>query len=103
MTNGSGSGSAILSLTFKMPTKMIFCLFRFEGTFTSIFKDKKSLKSHKTVGIQVFFLLILLDERRIRIRTSRPMVNSLMRVIHACPAEGINCMTFHAVTALTTT
>jgi hypothetical protein len=26
----------------------------FEGTFTSYFKDKKSKKGHKTVGIKVF-------------------------------------------------
>jgi hypothetical protein len=30
-----------------------FCLFLFEGTFTSFFKDKKSKISHKTVGIKV--------------------------------------------------
>ncbi len=34
----------------------------------SFFKDKKSKKSHKTVGIKVF-LLLLLDERRIQIHT----------------------------------
>jgi hypothetical protein len=38
-----------------------------EGTFTSFFKDKKSKRSHKTVGIKVF-LTFLLDDRRIRIR-----------------------------------
>jgi hypothetical protein len=32
--------------------KLIFCLFLFEGTFTSFFKDKKSKRSHKTVGIK---------------------------------------------------
>jgi hypothetical protein len=37
----------------------------FEGTFTSFFKDKKSKKSNKTVEI-TFFLLLLLDDRRIR-------------------------------------
>jgi hypothetical protein len=30
-----------------------FCLFLFEGTFTSFFKDKKSKRSHKTPGIKV--------------------------------------------------
>jgi hypothetical protein len=30
-----------------------FCLFLFEGTCTSFFKDKKSKRSHKTVGIKV--------------------------------------------------
>ncbi len=32
----------------------IFCLFLFEGTFTSFFKDKKSKRSNKTVEIKVF-------------------------------------------------
>jgi hypothetical protein len=41
---GSGSGSGKL-----------FCLLLFEGTFTSFVKDKKSNRSHKTVGIKVFF------------------------------------------------
>jgi hypothetical protein len=40
-----------------------FCLFLFESLFTSFFKDKKSLRSHKTVGIDVF-LTNLLDDRR---------------------------------------
>ena len=31
-------------------------------TFTSFFRDKKSKKSHKTVGIKVF-ITILLDDR----------------------------------------
>ncbi len=31
-----------------------FCFLLFEGTFTSFFKDKKSERSHKTVGIYVF-------------------------------------------------
>jgi hypothetical protein len=32
-----------------------FCAYNFfEGTFTSFFKDKKSKRSHKTVGIKVF-------------------------------------------------
>ncbi len=34
--------------------KKFFCLFHFEGTVTSFFKDKKSKKSHKAVGIKVF-------------------------------------------------
>ncbi len=44
-----------------------FCLLLFEGTFTSVFKDKKSKRSHKTLGIIRFFLLFLLADRRIRI------------------------------------
>ncbi len=50
------------SVTFKTSTKnyffpSIFCFLLFEGTFTSFFKDKKSQRSHKTVGIN-FFLTI---------------------------------------------
>jgi hypothetical protein len=33
-----------------------FCLL-FEGIFTSFFKDKKSKRSHKTVGIKVFLTI----------------------------------------------
>ncbi len=32
----------------------VFLFIIFEGTFTSFFKDKKSKRSHKTVGIKVF-------------------------------------------------
>jgi hypothetical protein len=31
-----------------------FCLLLSDGTFTSFFKDKKSKRSHKTIGIKVF-------------------------------------------------
>ncbi len=31
--------------------KKFFCLLLFEGTFTSFFKDKKSIRSHKTEGM----------------------------------------------------
>jgi hypothetical protein len=40
-----------LSVTFKTPTRRLFL---FEDTFASFFKDKKSYRSHKTVGIKVF-------------------------------------------------
>jgi hypothetical protein len=46
-----------------------FCLFLFEGTFRSFFKNKKSKRSHKAAGVKVC-LLFLLDDRRIQIRTS---------------------------------
>ncbi len=36
---------------------IFFCLLLFEGTFTSFFKDKKSKRSHKTVGINVFLTI----------------------------------------------
>jgi hypothetical protein len=34
-----------------------FCLLLFEGTFTSFFIDKKSKRSHRTVGIKVFLTI----------------------------------------------
>jgi hypothetical protein len=43
-----------------------FLLITLEGTIASFFKDKKSLRSHKTEE-RKFFLTILLDEERIRI------------------------------------
>jgi len=33
------------------------CLLLFEATFTSFFKDKKSKRSHKTVGIKAFLTI----------------------------------------------
>jgi hypothetical protein len=45
-------------------------LLLFEGTFTSFFKDKKSRRGLRTVGIEVF-LLFLLDDRRIRIQEAQ--------------------------------
>ena len=37
--------------------KEFFCLLLFEGTFTLFLKDKKSKRSHKTVGIKVFLTI----------------------------------------------
>jgi hypothetical protein len=37
--------------------KNVFPLLRFEGTLTSFFRDKKSKRSHKTVGIKFFFTI----------------------------------------------
>jgi hypothetical protein len=34
-----------------------FCLLLFEGIFTSFFKDKKSKRSHKIVGIKIFLTI----------------------------------------------
>jgi hypothetical protein len=51
----------------KLIYKKVFCLILFEATFESFFKDKKSKRSHKTVGIKVF-LIFFLNDRRIRIR-----------------------------------
>jgi hypothetical protein len=49
------------SVTFKMATKTKFIfkalwLLLYEGTFTSFFKDKKSKRSQKTVGIRFYIL-----------------------------------------------
>ncbi len=45
-----------------MPTQKFFCLLLFEGSFTSCFREKSHKKSK-------FFLLLLLVDRRIRMRT----------------------------------
>jgi hypothetical protein len=66
LTFSYGSGSAdpypvIFVIDLQDATKnyffLSFCLLLFEGTFTSIFKDKKSLISHKTDGIEVFLTI----------------------------------------------
>ncbi len=60
-----------------MPTKNYFfykvfpLITLFEGTFTSFFKDKKSKRSHKAVGIKVF-LTTFAGDRRIRNREPDP-------------------------------
>jgi hypothetical protein len=63
---------------------MFFCLLLFEGTFTSFFKDKKirTYRSHKRVGIEVF-LLFLLDDRRIRMRSRTSDLQILIRIQEA--------------------
>ncbi len=43
--------------------KKFFSLLLFEGTVTSFFKDKKSKRSHKTVGIKVFSFFLIDDWR----------------------------------------
>jgi hypothetical protein len=49
------------SFTFKTPTKTnkknFFCLLLFEGTFTTFFKENKSQRSHKTVGMKVYLTI----------------------------------------------
>jgi hypothetical protein len=37
--------------------KKVFLFIIFEGSFTSFFKDKKSKRSHKTIGTKVFLTL----------------------------------------------
>jgi hypothetical protein len=41
----------------KQNLKKVFCFLLFKGTLTSFFKDKKSKRSHKTVGIKVFLTI----------------------------------------------
>ncbi len=75
-TSGSGFGSgSCYFLSFTVPSKhqqktnfsiKVFLLVTFWSYITSFFKDKKSKRSHN----QVFFLLFLLDDFWIRIRTS---------------------------------
>jgi hypothetical protein len=37
----------------------LFCLLLFEGIFTSFFKDKKSKRCHKTVGVGIKVFLTI--------------------------------------------
>ncbi len=37
----------------------VFCLLRFEGTFTSVFKDKTRRRCKKIVEIRIFFYLLM--------------------------------------------
>ncbi len=78
LTNGSGSGSGSWSCYFRLwPSRrqqktILFLSFSvyyllFEGTFTSFFWDKKSWSYKKVRKESRFFLLFLLDDRRIRI------------------------------------
>jgi hypothetical protein len=53
----------------KQNLKKFICTLLFEGTFTKFFKEKKSTRSHKTVGSRIVLLFLLYD-RRIRIQTS---------------------------------
>jgi hypothetical protein len=46
----------------KLIKKKFICLLLFERTFASFFEDKKSKRSHETVRIKVF-LIILFDNR----------------------------------------
>jgi hypothetical protein len=51
------------------------------GTFTSFFKDNKSLRSHETVEIKVFLHFLLVDGRiRIRISTKNYGSRSCARI-----------------------
>jgi hypothetical protein len=54
LTNGSDPAIFVIDL---QDANKHFCLLLFEGTFTSFFKDKKSKRSHKAVGIKVFLTI----------------------------------------------
>jgi hypothetical protein len=74
VTNGSGSCCFLHRHSRRQPKttfSKFFCLFLFEGKFTSFFKNKKSSRSHKTVDIKVL-LLFLLNDRRGGIRIPDP-------------------------------
>ncbi len=47
------------SVAFKMLTKNFFCWLLFEVTFTSVFKDKMSSRSRKTVELKVFLTIFV--------------------------------------------
>jgi hypothetical protein len=61
MTFWCGSGSASMTLIHGHQKtnffKKHFCSLLSEGTLTSFLKDKKSKRSHKTVGIKVFLTI----------------------------------------------
>ncbi len=61
LTNGCGSGYAdpdpAIFVSDHQDVNMFF--FAFEGIFTLFFKDKKSYRSHKTVGINVFLIIFV--------------------------------------------
>jgi hypothetical protein len=73
---GSGSGDSLQDANKKIIflTKF-FCLLLFEGTFTSVFKDKKSKRSHKTVRIKVFLTILLDNKGMIEGSVSTPLTN----------------------------
>jgi hypothetical protein len=47
---------------FVSDVNKVFLLITFEGTFTSFFKDKKSYRSHKTVGITFSYYFCMMIE-----------------------------------------
>jgi len=62
---GSGSCSSRQQLSRhqqKMILLKVFCFLLFEGTFTSIFKNKKSKRSPNTVEIKIFYFFFLMME-----------------------------------------
>ncbi len=62
LTHGSGSGSCSFCQCFQDANKVFVYLLLFKGTFTSVFKDKKSQKIYKTVtnrGFSYSFCLMM--------------------------------------------
>jgi hypothetical protein len=55
-TTGGGGGGGGAGAVFRIEDIFLLNHF-FEGTFTSFFTDKKSERSHKTVGITVFLTI----------------------------------------------
>jgi hypothetical protein len=50
----SGSGSCSFLSDFRCQQNKFFCIFPTVGEFSSVFKDNKSLRRHKTVEIKIF-------------------------------------------------
>ncbi len=57
LTNSPDPDPAIFASYLEEVNKKFFCLLLFESTYTSFFKDKKIIKSHKTVGINLFLTI----------------------------------------------
>ncbi len=70
------------STAFKIPTKNKLFYFLFTaGTFASVFKDNKSLRSYKTVEIKVILNFLLFDEMiQIRILRKRKLMGGILRI-----------------------
>ncbi len=63
----------------------IFCLFLIVATFTPVFKDKMSLRSHKTV---VYLTFLHVDGKiriRVQIRIRQPIMTDLEAQKHTDP------------------
>ncbi len=108
LSKGSGCGSCSIRQWLSLRQQKIlffWWLFLFEGTFTSIFKDKKSWKSHKTAEIKVFLHFLLVDGRMpIRKNTLRILIQegkkhtdpTVLDPEHWCEAlEWIDFSVFH--------
>jgi hypothetical protein len=69
---GTGSRIRIRNTAFKTAKKFFFIMLLFEDRYIYIIFQRQKVikKSHKSRNQGVFFLLFLLDDRKIRIRTS---------------------------------